>query len=388
MTTRYRRLVALVTAWHVAASLCYYAVFAGTPLLRDAFALSPVSVGFVITALTLGYATFLLPLGVATDRFGEHRTLTVGLLGLAVGVGLVAAAPSFPLVLAAAFLLGSCYGVATPGTNKAVFDNVDPARQHRAIGIKQVGPTLGSATGSVLVTGLVGVFFWQMGFLVAAAVGIVTASMFYVAYTGGGTAETSSPDFSGLLADRSYRFLVVAGLCLGAVFYTTTGYTVLYVEESTGAAVAVGGLVLAALQVCSSVGRVVSGWLGDTLPGNPTVRVGSILAVQVLVGGALFVLLPETSTAAGAGVVFTLLGLFAFGSVGLYYSLVSVVVDEDRIGSASAGGQFAATVGGLLTPPLFGYLTGTVGYGAGWGLLGLLSSFAAVSVALVVLVSR
>jgi MFS family permease len=388
MTDRYRRLVAVITVWHVAASLCYYAVFAGTPLLRDAFGLSPVSVGFVITSASLGYATFLLPLGVATDRFGEHRTLTVGLLGLAVGVGLVAAAPSFPLVLVAAFLLGSCYGVATPGTNKAVFDNVAPARQHRAIGIKQVGPTLGSAAGSVLVTGLVGAFFWQMGFLVAAAVGVTVASGFYVAYTGGSTAETSYPDFRGLLANRSYLFLVAAGLCLGAVFYTTTGYTVLYVEESTGAAVAVGGLVLAGLQVSSSAGRVVSGWLGDTLPGEPSVRVGSILAVQALVGGALFLLLPATSTAVEAGVVFALLGLFALGSIGLYYSLVSLVVREDSIGSASAGGQFAATFGGLVTPPLFGYLTETIGYGAGWGLLGLLSSLAVVSVVAVVLSSR
>jgi MFS family permease len=291
-------------------------------------------------------------------------------------------------VLVAAFLLGSCYGVATPGTNKAVFDNVDPSRQHRAIGIKQVGPTLGSATGSVLVTGLVGAFFWQMGFLVAAAVGLAVASLFYVAYSGGGTTETAYPEFRGLLGNRSYLLLVAAGLCLGAVFYTTTGYTVLYVEASTGAAVAVGGLVLAGLQVCSSVGRVVSGWLGDVLPGEPSVRVGSILAVQALVGAVLFLLLPGTNTAVETGVVFALLGLFALGSVGLYYSLVSVVVDEDRIGSASAGGQFAATVGGLVTPPLFGYLVETVGYGAGWGLLGLLSSVAVVSVVAVVLTAR
>jgi MFS family permease len=377
-----------VTGWHVAASLCYYAVFAGTPLLRDAFGLSPVSVGFVITSLSLGYATFLLPLGVATDRFGEHRTLSLGLLGLAVGVGLVAAAPSFPLVLVAAFLLGSLYGVATPGTNKAIFDNVDPSRQHRAIGIKQIGPTLGSAVSSLLVTGLVGVFFWQMGFLVAAAVGVVTASTFYVAYTGRGTAEASYPDFRGLLGNRSYLLLVTAGLCLGAVFYTTTGYTVLYVEESVGAAVAVGGLVLAALQVCSSVGRVVSGWLGDVLPGVPPVRVGSVLAAQALVGGGLFLLLPAANTTVGAGVAFALVGLFALGSIGLYYSLISIVVPEDSIGSASAGGQFAATFGGLVTPPVFGYLTETAGYGASWRLLGLLSLLAVVLVVVVVLVSR
>jgi MFS family permease len=388
VTDRYWRLVGLVTGWHVAASVCYYAVFAGTPLLRDAFSLSATSVGFVVTSLTLGYAAFLIPIGVATDRFGERRTLTVGLCGLALGVALVAAAPTYGLALVAAFALGSAYGVATPGTNKAIFDNVEPSRQHRAIGIKQVGPPLGSAVGSVLVTGLVGVLFWQAGFFVAAAAGVATAAVFYAAYTNGSTAEATYPDFRGLLDNRAYLLLVTAGACLGAVFYTTTGYTVLYVEESIGAAVAVGGVVLATLQAFSSAGRVVAGWLGDVLPGDPPLRVGSVLAMQALGGGLLFLVVPLARTPVGAGVAFSLLGLFALGSIGLYYSFISIVVRADDIGSASAGGQFAATFGGLFAPPAFGYLTDAFGYGAAWRFLGALSLVAAGLVVAVTLASR
>ena len=388
MRNRYWRLVSLVTVWHVAASICYYAVFAGTAFFRDAFSLSSASVGLVITSSTLGYAVFLLPIGVATDRFGEHRTLTIGLVGLAVGVFLVAVAPTYGLLLVAAFLLGSTYGVATPGTNKAIFDNVKPSRQHRAIGIKQVGPPLGSAIGSLLVTGLVGAFFWQLGFFLASAIGLVTAVCFYLVYRRGSRAEATYPDFRGLVENHAYLVLVTGGLCLGGVFYTTTGYTILFVEESVGAAVAVGGVVLALLQVSSSVGRVTAGWLGDTLPGAPQTRVGALLAVQALCGSALLYLVPLASTAVEAVVVFALLGLFALGSVGLYFSFISIVVREENIGSASAGGQFAATIGGLFAPPLFGYLVDTTGYGAAWRFLGTLSLMAVVSVTIVVLATR
>lgn len=388
VTNRDWRLVSLITVWHIAASICYYAVFAGTTFLRDAFSLSSVSVGFVITSLMLGYAIFLLPIGVATDRYGEHRTLTVGLCGLAFSVALIAVVPTYGLVLVASFLLGSMYGVATPGTNKAIFDNVEPTRQHRAIGIKQIGPTLGSAISSVLVTGAVGVFFWQMGFLVAAVVGLGTASLFYMAYTRGSTTDDAYPDFHGLLDNHSYLLIVTAGICLGAVFYTTTGYTVLYVEESIGAVVAVGGLILALMQVFSSFGRIVAGWLGDTLPGDLPLRVGSIVSVQALGGGVLFLFVPVTDTPLEAGIVFSLLGLFALGSIGLYYSLISILVREDDIGSASAGGQFAATFGGLFAPPVFGYLTDTIGYGAGWSFLGGLSVISVGLVAVVILTSR
>ena len=388
MSTSYWRLVSLVTFWHVVASLCYYAVYAGTPFLRDSFSLSGFEVGLVITSLTLGYAIFQIPVGIATDRFGERLTLTVGLLGLATGVLLLTIAPSYWLLLAATFVLGTAYGTATPGTNKAIFDNVVPERQHQAIGIKQIGPTIGSAISAVLVTGIAGVLFWQSGFLVVAAIGVATAGAFYLAYTGVNTVSSDPPDFRGLVANNAYVLLALAGACIGAGFYTTTGYTVLYVTESVGTTVAIAGVVLAVVQVFGSAGKVVAGWLADTLPGEPTTRIGTLLTVQALLGGVLFFAITTTDTPTGSMAVFSAVGLFSLGSTGLYYSCISTIVADDDIGAASAGGQFAVTSGGLFVPPLFGYLADTVGYDAGWIVLGTLSVVAAGLVALVVATSR
>ena len=252
MNRRFWRIVTVVTVWHVAASVCYYTVYAGTPLFRDTFALSGVEVGFVIAALTAGYALSLLPFGVATDRYGERVTLTLGLFGLALGTTAVALAPNYPLLLTAAVLLGSMYGSATPGTNKAIFDRVDPGLQHRAIGIKQIGPTVGSAAGALLVTGLAGLYFRQAGFFAAAGIGLVVAVAFGAVYRGATQDAGAYPDFRGLVSNRTFVVLLASGVCLGAAFYTTTGYTVLFVEESIGATVAVGGLVLAAVQIAGS----------------------------------------------------------------------------------------------------------------------------------------
>ena len=384
MDARFWRIVTAVTVWHVAASVCYYSVYAGTPLFRDAFGLSGLEIGLVITVLTLGYAAFLLPFGIATDRFGERRTLIGGLTGLALGAVAVSVAPSYWLLLPAVFLLGTMYGSATPGTNKAIFDRIDPARHHRAIGIKQVGPTVGSALGAVLVTGLAGLFFWQSGYLVAAAGGLAVAGLFFVVFPAATQTEATRPDFRGLLSNRTYVVLLLAGVCFGAAFYTTTGYTVLFVDESIGATVATGGLVLAALQIASSVGRVGAGTLADLLPGAPRVRTGSLLAVQGAGGGVLFFLLPSTETTLAAGVAFVGLGVLVLGSLGLYFSCISTIVDSDELGAASAAGQLAVTVSGLFAPPTFGYLIDTSGYWAAWGFLGTLSFLAAGLVLLVI----
>jgi MFS family permease len=385
MGRRFWRIVTAVTAWHIAASVCYYAVYAGTPLFRDAFALSGLEVGVVIAALTVGYALSLLPFGVATDRYGERATLTTGLLGLALGTVAVAVAPTYPLLLAAAALLGSMYGSATPGTNKAIFDRIDPGLQHRAIGIKQVGPTVGSAVGALLVTGLAGLYFRQAGFLVAAVIGAVVAVAFAAAYRGATRDAGAYPDFRGLFSNRAYVVLLASGVCLGAAFYTTTGYAVLFVEESIGASVAVGGLVLAGLQIAGSAGKVVAGVLADVLPGAPRTRTSAILAVQAAAGSVLFLTLPRAGTPLAAGAVFVGLGVSALGASGLYYSCLSTLVADERLGAASAAGQLAVTVSGLFAPPAFGYLIDAVGYRAGWGFLGALSLLAAGLASLVAL---
>ncbi len=371
-----RRLVALVTGWHVAASACYYAVYAGTPYLDATFSLSAAGVGWVIAALTGGYLVGLLPLGAATDRYGERLTLSVGLVALAGGAVLVALAPTYPATLAAAAVLGAAYGTATPGTNRAVVANVAPALRNRALGVKQTGPTVGSALGALAITGLA-VGGWRDRYLLVAAVGVAVAVAFYLVYPPATRGEARLPDVRGLLGDRRYRPLVAAGVLVGAGFYTTTGYAVVYLTDSVGAAVATGGLALAALQATGSAGKVAAGWLADALPVGPLRGAGAVLAGQSLVGALCFLAVGAASTPLGAGAALAAVGLFAVGSTGLYYAALAAVAGDEAVGGASAVGQFAATGGGLVAPPAFGYLADAAGYAAGWTALGVCSALAA-----------
>ncbi len=370
MDRSYWRTVSLVTLWQLSASACYYTVFAATPFFRDVFGLSRLTVGFVVTALTLGYAVWLLPVGASIDRFGERRTLVIGLVGLSAGAVMVAGAPTYALLLAAAFFLGSTYSTAIPGTNKAVYDGIAAGRQNVAMGIKQVGVTAGSGASSLLVTGLGTVLFWQAGFLVAAGFGLLVAVVFAFTYRSGGDGGTSEyPDFGALSRNRPYRVLVAAGFFLGAALFTTTGYTVLYVEEAVGTSVAFAGVVLALVQLFGSAGRLVGGWLSDELPGEPRVRIGAILIAQAVAGAALFVVVARTGSAWSAVVAFAGLGFFVFGNTGVYYSYMATLVAADEIGGATAGGQLALVGGSVVAPPAFGYVADAVGYRTAWLLL-------------------
>jgi len=375
----YWRTVSLITLWQIAASICYYAVFAATPFFRDAFGLSRFEVGVVVTALTLGYAVFLLPLGAATDRYGEQRTLVLGLVGLAAGVLLVAGAPSYALLLCAVFVLGSAYGTAIPGTNKAVFDQIAPGRQNTAIGIKQVGVTAGSGISALLVTGLAVAAFWQAGFLVASVLAVVVALAFFLLYDGGGDGSGGTvPEFRRLASNSPYRALTAAGVFLGAALFTTTGYTILYIEESVGARVVFGGYVFALVQLFGSVGRVLTGWLADVLPGEPRLRITTILIGQTVASAILFVVVSVTTTPLASAVAFSALGFFVLGNTGIYYSCMATLVPVEEMGGATAGGQLALITGALVAPPVFGRLADVFGYRASWLFLAAGSAIAAV----------
>jgi sugar phosphate permease len=230
---------------------------------------------------------------------------------------------------------------------------------------------------ALLVTGIASALFWQAGFYVAAVSGIVVAAVFWIAYRGtavGGDAEY--PDFHKLLDNKPYRSLTISGIFLGAGLFTTTGYTIIYINESVGATVAFGGLVLAAIQVSGSAGRVITGWSSDVLPGDPQQRIGTILLVQAAASVVLFIAVAFADSRLLAAALFVVLGFFALGFTGIYYSCMATLVPAEEMGSATGGGQLALVAGALFAPPTFGYLADTVSYRASWGMLAAMSLLA------------
>ncbi|ESS05912.1 MAG: sugar phosphate permease, partial [uncultured archaeon A07HB70] len=111
--------VGAVAGWQVAASTCFYAVFAATAALRDAFTLSRAVVGLAVTATVFGYTVALLPAGAAVDARGDRPVMIWGLAALGACVVAVAAAPAVALLFLALVGVGAAYSVGQPATNRA-----------------------------------------------------------------------------------------------------------------------------------------------------------------------------------------------------------------------------------------------------------------------------
>jgi len=386
-----RRVVSLVTGWQLAASTCYYALFAAAPFLREAFGLSRLLVGVVVTTLTLGYTLGLFPVGAVVDGFGEKRVLVGSLLALGAGVVAVTVAPGYAALLVVAFGIGVAYAAAMPGTNRAVVRGVSRARQGVAMGVKQVGVTAGSGLSALLVvTAAPIVATWRAGFLAAGAFAGLVVAVFAVGFPAApGSGSLVLPDLRGLSANRAYPALLVAGFFLGAALFTTTGYATLYLTESVRTGTALAGIGFAAMQFLGSAGRVAGGGLADRLTarGIPQARgaATTLLGMAVLGTACLGVLATTTPPPLLALAVLGVVGVTVLGFTGLYYTCVAGLVDEGNLGAATAGGQTALNAGALLAPPAFGWLVDFRSYRAGWLLL---AACMAVSVVLLAGVRR
>lgn len=384
MTAPGWRPVIAVAAWQMAASLCYYSLFAATAYFRDTFEISRTAVGLLVTVAMLGYTLNLFPSGAAVDGFGEKRVMLFGLVGLALMAGLLGLAPSYGFLLAVAFALGAFYATAMPASNRGIVTSAPPGRAGLAMGFKQIGVTLGSALAALVIAGVAVVVLWRWGFAVIAALGLLYAAWFRARYLGSaGHGRWQRPDLARLRGHRPYLLLVLAGLFLGAGVFTTVGYALLYANEAAGLSAAVAGVVLAGVQTAGSVGRLGAGMAVDRIPGGHGAAAVTVIltAFASLLCAALALGPPGPLLATG---LLLGLGLTTLGATGVYYSCLTEMVGRHEVGAATAGGQTAINLGGMLAPPAFGLLADTAGYEAGWALLAL-CSLAATGLVLAVL---
>lgn len=364
--------VFMIASWQTVASVCFYTVFSGTAIFRAQFGLSRTLTGTVVTVTMLGYSLFLFPMGSLTDGYGDRPLMIGGLIGLSIALVSISLANGYVALLVAVFFLGAAYATAMPATNNAVFSRIPPQRQNFAMGIKQVGVTIGSAVSSILITQAAATYDWRLGFLVAvsgAAVVVVVFVLFYDNTSGNGSAEL--PDLRALASHSGYLRLLGGGFFLGAAMFTTVGYVVVYTTDRLGSAVALGGIALATMQLTGSGGRVLMGELLDRIP-KPTTKTASvILTIQAVAAATLFCLLPLAKSETEILVAFAALGFPLLGFTGIYYSCLGTLVPDDAIGEATAGGQIALNLGAVVAPPTFSYVVSHTSYTVGWvGLAG------------------
>jgi sugar phosphate permease len=350
------------------------------PTLREEFDLTLTEVGVVLASVWVGPIFTLLPWGLAADRFGERRSLAVGLAAMGALVAAAAAVDDFIALVSLLAVASAAGSSVNSASGRAVMHWFAVEERGLALGLRQASLPLGGALAAVTLPPIVGATSLDGGLLYLAALCLAAA-------VGGALVLRDRPHAADVdvapwtLRDR--RLWVLSG---GSGLYLVaqialTGFLVLFLHDARGLSTGEAAAVLAVAQVVAVGLRIGAGRWSDLARARvrPLRLVGlaifgGLALVAVLVDAPLLVLVPALVVATSLSMTWN----------GLSYTAAAELAGSGRSGAAIGFQQTVLSVVGFLAAPIFaalvdasswrtGFALCAVAPLAGWWLLGQLA---------------
>jgi ACS family glucarate transporter-like MFS transporter len=152
--------------------------------IAEAYHLSDVQLGKVISSMLVGYALFQTIGGRLADRFGPRRVLAAGVLWWGIFTGLTAMVPAniaraLLIFVAVRFLLGAGESVIYPSANQFIARWIPAAERGTANGWIFAGVGAGSLIAPLLVTEVMLRYGWRSSFWVCAIIGFAAGAVWF-----------------------------------------------------------------------------------------------------------------------------------------------------------------------------------------------------------------
>lgn len=268
------------------------------PFLLLDFQTTKASIGLALTGMWAIYALFQFPSGILADQYGERQLLLVALGGSAVGVVLVALAPSLLVFALFLLVLGAGAGLFYPPASVLVTRLYD--EHGSAIGTlaafgtfaglvyPAVGGFAAERLGWRLVLGLTAVFISGVVLTTARVVPRVPP-------VNDGTALRDSIDlgeYRALLARPALLYTIAMAFAFIFTFQGVSSFYPTFLFEYHGIDRGVAGAMLGGVLGVSSVAQPIAGRLSDSFS-----RDGMLVVSILLLVSSLAVLLGVQSTA-------------------------------------------------------------------------------------------
>ncbi len=357
------------------------------PAVAPTLGLSPEHVGRYAAAAYVAAMLMGLRSGGWVARLGALRLSQAALLACAAGALLAAAAPGLtaalgpwsvaghtlgtaPVLLGAAVLIGSGYGLVNPAAAAVLTHHSPITSRGLFFSIKQTGVPMGVALAGLLLPWGLLLLGWQ-----AAVVGVAllcagwalalwplvrrleppAVDLAHATATGNDDNPVDAAPMALLLL--VWRTPALRRLSLTSMAYALTQqsfitFLVALLHLQLGWSLAAAAGVLAASQVASTVARIGFGWLADRwiAPSRLLAMMGLAMAASCL---ALAALGPGSAAAVVIAVALAGAGT-AMGWNGVYFANLAAQVSRQDMARVSGATQFYTFGGGMVGPLLFG----------------------------------
>jgi len=264
------------------------------PALSRELMLSPVQMGFMLSAFFWTYAIGQVVAGWFTDRFPVLWVFTIGFVvwsGATLCTGLVQGMTG---LLALRLLLGAGESVAFPCYSKIFATEFPPARQGLPNAILNSGTKIGAALG-VLVGGvLIALYGWRMMFFVLGGSGVVFLILWFILAPrtdrkpqgqAASTATKPGPSYLDILRNRDAWGTFVGAACYNYAYFFGLTWLPSYLVQQKHLSLEKMGVIGAIPFWAAAVSAIIGGWTSDALikKGHSTTKVRKAFVASGLV---------------------------------------------------------------------------------------------------------
>ena len=319
-----RTVVSLISAGHCYSHLTSVAVAPLFPALREAFDVSYVALGALMTVFSVATSVAQIPVGLLVDRYGGRLILVIGLVLLGGSFALAGGVDAYWQVVLLMALAGLGNSVFHPADLSILSRRVDPAFLGRIVSLHSFVGYVGWAIAPMSIAGLSAAFGWRGALIGAGIVGLAIAA----AIQWRRTAFDEEPDAADTdRTPRGERFDVRARLMAMTegpmirifLFFAFTsmtiggiaGFLAIAMMQLYGADLAGGNFSLTVFMVAMAGAVLFGGVLADRISAHDR------LAMWTVAGGA------------------AVLALLAFGFGGFLTGLATVAASAFLLGVSS-----------------------------------------------------
>ena len=348
------------------------------PRIIADLSITPFLAGVALSTLWGVYALLQYPSGRLSDRLSRKALLVAGLaLGVA-GFGLVGLAPTYPVFLVGAAVLGLGAGL-YPTAARALISDHFVEKRGGAFGLHTASGDVGGGLAAGLAVVALAAATWRVAFLPVVVVLAVALVWLHRLGREGYALRRVELDVRGaagrLFADADTRRLIGAYACFAFVWQSTASFLPTFLREAKTLSPAVASAGFAGLFLVGAVVKPLSGRIGDRF-GKAPVAAG---AISLAAGSLALVVLVDGPVAVVAATLPYAAGLMAYPP-----AMQSYLMDVFPDASMGADLGFARTVYiglGALGPAYVGFVAERASYRVAFaGLVALLVVAAAVIV--------
>jgi ACS family hexuronate transporter-like MFS transporter len=339
------------------------------PFIAEGLELSKAQVGLLPAALFLGNAIISIPAGWYADLIGTRKMLLFISIILSLSILLASVSPLFYVVLFCLVLGGFGYGAMHPVSSRGIIFWFSLKQAGTAMGIKQMGVTIGSALAALVLIPLAVATDWRwamgMSTIVLLIMGILSFLFYRDAPNDRPLAKKDRPLFWRMfrkIASHKPLFIVsFAAMGLTSAQLSLTTYLVFYSSTELLYPLVLAGVFLALSEVGGSMGRLAWGIISDRLFGGKRAPVLILIAVITAICSLSLAFVPPNFT---LWILVPLVLMFGFsiaGYNGIWINFAAETVPREYAGIACGFSLAIGCLGVIVGPPIFGWIVDIMG---------------------------